>query len=133
MSLGAELLNLCGIRYRSLIVPLRRIFQGSEGHGFPAKCCPPFHNAKAAGSVCTGSAATGFAGHRWSYSYSITLSARTSTDSGILMSSALAVAPLITSSNLVGCSTGKSAGSAPFNILSTNVAALRNNTERSTP
>ena len=50
-----------------------------------------------------------------------------------VMPSAFAVLRLITSSNLVGCSTGKSAGLAPFNILSTNVAALRNNTEISAP
>ena len=38
--------------------------------------------------------------------------------------SALAVLRLITSSNFVGCSTGRSAGLAPFRILST-YAALR--------
>src|SRR5450759_2069024 len=64
---------------------------------------------------------------------SITSSARASSVGGILIPSALAVLRLMTSSNLVGCSTGKSAGLAPFNILSTNVAALRNNNEISTP
>jgi hypothetical protein len=38
---------------------------------------------------------------------------------------AFAVLRLITSSNLVGCSTGRSAGFAPFGILSTYVAARR--------
>jgi hypothetical protein len=40
-------------------------------------------------------------------------------DGGIVRPSALAVFRLMTSSNLVGCSTGKSAGFAPFKILST--------------
>src|SRR5215470_11040187 len=55
--------------------------------------------------------------------HSITSSARASTVVGMSMPSALAVLRLITSSNLVGCSTGRSAGS-PFRILST-YAALR--------
>src|SRR5882724_167028 len=53
----------------------------------------------------------------------ITLSARNSTDCGIVRLSAFAVLRLMTNSNFVGCSTGKSAGLAPFNILSTYVAA----------
>ena len=51
-------------------------------------------------------------------------SARRSIDWGIVSPSALAVFRLITNSNLVGCSTGRSAGLAPFRILST-YAALR--------
>src|SRR5262245_45217628 len=46
-------------------------------------------------------------------------SARPSTDGGIVRPSALAVLRLITSSYFVGCSTGRSAGLAPFRILST--------------
>src|SRR3989442_8121334 len=46
--------------------------------------------------------------------HSITWSARESTDCGIVRPSAFAVLRLITSSNLVGCSTGRSAGFAPF-------------------
>jgi hypothetical protein len=65
--------------------------------------------------------------------YSITLSARASSMGGTVRPSALAVLRLRTSSNLVGCSTGKSAGLAPFNILSTNVAARRNKSEISVP
>ena len=49
----------------------------------------------------------------------ITFSARIITTGGIVRPSALAVFRLITSSNLVGCSTGRSAGLAPFRILST--------------
>src|ERR1700719_2628471 len=51
--------------------------------------------------------------------YSITSSARTRNDSGIVKSSAFAVLRLITSWNLVGCSTGRSAGRAPFKMRST--------------
>src|SRR5262249_31797067 len=56
--------------------------------------------------------------------YWITSSARSSSDCGMVSPSALAVLRLITSSNLVRCSTGKSAGLAPRRILSTKVAAL---------
>jgi hypothetical protein len=51
--------------------------------------------------------------------YSITSSAMASTPGGIVRSSALAVLRLITSLNLVGCITGKSAGFAPLRILPT--------------
>ena len=44
---------------------------------------------------------------------------------GAVMPSILAVWWLITSSNFVGCSTGRSAGLAPLRILSTNLAARR--------
>jgi hypothetical protein len=49
----------------------------------------------------------------------ITSSARPSSDGGMVRPSALAVLRLMTSSNFVGCSTGRSAGLAPFRILST--------------
>src|SRR5262249_3877552 len=45
--------------------------------------------------------------------YWITSSARPSSDGGIVRPSALAVLRLMTSSNLIGCSTGRSAGLAP--------------------
>ena len=51
--------------------------------------------------------------------FSITWSARASTDGGIVRPRALAVLRLMTSSNFVGCSTGRSAGLAPLRILST--------------
>ncbi len=51
--------------------------------------------------------------------HSITSSARPSSDRGIVRPRALAVLRLITSSNLVGCSTGRSPGLAPLRILST--------------
>src|SRR5262249_20100535 len=57
--------------------------------------------------------------------HSITSSARSSNDSGIVTPRALAVVRLTTRSNLVGCSTGMSAGFAPRRILSTKSAARR--------
>src|SRR5262249_40958998 len=57
--------------------------------------------------------------------YSITSSAATSSDGGIVRPSALAVLRLITNSNLVGCSIGRSSGLAPLSSLSTWLAARR--------
>src|SRR5262245_38365969 len=51
--------------------------------------------------------------------HSITSSARASSVGGILRLSALAVLRLMTSSNLIGCWTGSSAGFAPLRILPT--------------
>src|SRR5882757_5300478 len=50
--------------------------------------------------------------------YSNTSSARASSDGEMSIPRALAVLRFTTSSNLVGCSTGKSAGFAPLKILS---------------
>ena len=55
----------------------------------------------------------------------ITLSARASTLGGIVRPICFAVLRLITSSNLVGCSTGRSPGLAPLRMRSTYVAARR--------
>jgi hypothetical protein len=52
----------------------------------------------------------------------MTWSARSRNDCGIVNPSAFAVFRLTTRSNLVGCSTGISAGLAPLRILSTNYA-----------
>src|SRR5262249_13645377 len=51
--------------------------------------------------------------------YWITWSGRCKTDGGIVSPMAFAVLRLTTSSNSVGCSTGRSAGFAPFRILLT--------------
>src|SRR5580765_6448955 len=51
--------------------------------------------------------------------YRITLSALASTLGGIVRPICFAAFRLMTNSNLVACCTGKSAGLAPFNILST--------------
>src|SRR5947209_11547730 len=48
--------------------------------------------------------------------HSMTSSARASSDGGTVSPSALAVLRLITSSNLVGCCTGKSAGLSPLRM-----------------
>src|SRR5215831_19852352 len=65
--------------------------------------------------------------------HSITSSARASTLAGTLRPSALAVVRLMTRSNLVGCSTGMSAGFAPRRTLSTRSAARRNRSGRFAP
>src|SRR5262249_59496485 len=49
--------------------------------------------------------------------YRMISSARTNSDCGIVRPSALAVLRLITNSNLVGCSTGRSAGFGPLLIF----------------
>src|SRR5262244_4652423 len=57
--------------------------------------------------------------------HSIASSARSRSASGTFKPSTLAVVRLMTKSNLVGCSTGMSAGFAPRKILSTISAARR--------
>jgi len=57
--------------------------------------------------------------------YSITSSARESSAGGTVRPIAFAVLRLMTRSNIVGCSMGRSAGCAPFKILSTSEAARR--------
>src|SRR6516225_5712543 len=54
----------------------------------------------------------------FAWPHSITSSARCCKNKGTSRPSALAVLRLTTSSNLVGCSTGRSAGLAPLRILS---------------
>ncbi len=56
--------------------------------------------------------------------YRITSSARSRSDCGIVNPSAVAVFRLNTSSKLVGCSAGVSAGDAPLSILSVKRAAM---------
>src|SRR4030095_8236815 len=67
------------------------------------------------------------------FHHRITLSALAKTLGGIVNPICLAALRLITSSNFVGCSTGISAGLAPFRILSTWVAARRNRSSMLTP
>src|SRR5215204_6460525 len=57
--------------------------------------------------------------------HSITSSARARSVGGIVRASVAAVLRLITSSNSVGCWTGRSAGFAPFKMRWTYIAALR--------
>jgi hypothetical protein len=92
---------------------------------------PP--NLKAAGARCKWPSSRRGAEHRSTAEqrdelappHSITSSARASSVGGISTPSALAVLRLITNSNLVGCSIGRSAGLAPLRILSTYPAARR--------
>src|SRR5262249_11868506 len=65
--------------------------------------------------------------------HSMTSSARSRIAAGIFRPSVLAVFRLTTSWNRVGCCMGKSAGLAPFRILSTYPAASRNCSETSRP
>jgi hypothetical protein len=65
--------------------------------------------------------------------HSMTSSASASSIGGISRPSALAALRLITISNLVGCSTGRSAGLVPFKILITYVAARRYKSRWLTP
>ncbi len=67
----------------------------------------------------------GWAGHDGSPYYSITRSARTRIDCGILIPCSRAALRLTTSSNFTGCWTGRAAGFAPLRILSTYSAARR--------
>src|ERR1700751_1358713 len=65
--------------------------------------------------------------------YSITSSARARSEGGTSRPSALAVLRLITSSNLVGCWTGRSEGLSPLRILSTKYAARYQRSGKFTP
>src|SRR5215470_3573246 len=69
----------------------------------------------------------------WVASYLMTLSALASTFGGIVRPTCLAAFRLMMNSNFVGCSTGRSAGLAPFKILSTYVAARRSKSYWFTP
>jgi hypothetical protein len=84
----------------------------------------PESGHRALQSACLFRATSGLM-HRSKQLYSITSSARESSVGGTVRRSAFAVFKLITNSNLVGCSTGRSAGFAPLKILSTKTAARR--------
>jgi hypothetical protein len=64
--------------------------------------------------------------------YSITSFAKTSSVGGTVTPMACAVLTLMTSSNLLGCSIGMSAGFAPLSILSIKTAERRNRSASST-
>jgi hypothetical protein len=65
--------------------------------------------------------------------HSITSSARASSVGGTSRPGAFAVVMFMTRSNLVACSTGRSAGFAPRRILSTKSAARRNKSGKFAP
>src|SRR5262245_30028812 len=69
--------------------------------------------------VCSALANVGYGPKADIVAHSIISSARACIDGGTLRPSAFAVVRLMINSNLVGCSTGRSAGLAPRRILST--------------
>ena len=75
-------------------------------------------------SVCPPCANSGLMHRSKTDCYSITSSARSRNNSGIAKPRTLAAIRLTTSSNLVGCSTGRSAGFAPLENLVDNIACL---------
>src|SRR5207248_1187110 len=79
----------------------------------------PKSGQRQAASTCPFRAKNGLMRRNKLHLYSITSSARASNVGGTVRPSALAVLRLITSSNLVGCSTGRSEGLVPLRILST--------------
>ena len=72
-------------------------------------------------------------GHEFSVLHSSSASARRISPGGISSPSTLAVLRLTTISSLVGCSTGMSAGLAPFKSLAAIVPACRHNWTRLGP
>src|SRR6266700_1027107 len=82
----------------------------------PPGRCPPT-DAPAMGVLPGTPATPPRRGH--AYAYLITSSAWNRSAGGIVRPSALAVLRLMTSSNFMGCSTGRSPGLAPLRILST--------------
>jgi hypothetical protein len=85
--------------------------------GAPSHCLPQgLGQSIVAGQISTLEAAGAMNSRRF---HSITSSAVASSDGGMVRPRSFAVLRLITSSNLVGCSMGKSPGFAPLRILST--------------
>jgi hypothetical protein len=84
-------------------------------------------------TACYGVVQSSILHHPFSSPHLITLSALASTFGGIVRPICFAAFRLIISSNFIGCSTGKSAGLAPFRILSTYVAARRSKSLKFTP
>ena len=104
--------------------------------GFPAKdhvCFTPESGHVQCKSRCPLSANSGLMQcSNWDR-YSITSSVIRRNSRVIVSPSSFAVFKLMTSSNLVGCSTGSSEGLAPLRILSTNGAAARNKSAKFAP
>ena len=92
---------------------LSRVALGQTLQGVCRETGPEFRFGSKAGLIPTADSRSA------NQPYSITSSAIASRDGGMSMPSALAAFKLMVSSNLVGCSTGRSAGTAPLKILST--------------
>lgn len=101
-------------RHSRLLAPCRNAPAGHPPDRQDVPCPPPTQRRPRSSEHPVGRGQVRAPIDQW-----ITSSARTSTVCGIVRPSALAVFRLITSSNLFGCSTGRSAGLAPLRILST--------------
>ena len=93
----------------------------------------PMNRRRYRASACLECAKNGLMRHNKLHLYSITSSAPASSVGGTVRPSALAALRLMTSSNLVGCWTGKSAGWAPLRILCTYVAVCRDKSGKFAP
>jgi len=118
--------NTATRRRASCILIADLLISYGEGSTSPARCggCGG-HGRRRAESTERIQQPHGGVGRVGRARYSMIWSARASTDGGIVSASAFAVLALITSSNFVGCSTGRSAGLAPLRILSTKAADRR--------
>ena len=108
---GGELLTVESLGTPEALGPLQEAFR--ERHALQCGFCTAGILIQLTCSMVPPPLFPGTENHR------ISSSARSSTDCGIVRPRAFAVLRLITSSNLVGCSTGRSAGLAPSRILST--------------
>jgi hypothetical protein len=99
--------------------------QDNHRCGLLKVCFPPHRDRIADAVLCRLRAISGLMHCSKSHPYSMTSSARNRRASGIVRPIALAVLRLMTSSNLVGCSTGISAGFAPLRTRSTISAPRR--------
>src|ERR1700704_298119 len=99
------------------------MISGQQWHGRVARSAAEVTNDRHRGALCASTERpdnrrAADCGYKIAASHSITSSARARIDGGIASPSALAVLRLTISSNLVGCSIGKSPGFAPLRILS---------------
>ncbi len=94
-----------------------RILKGTKPGDIPVE--QPTASIRVYGASPVFRSDTGGSEARASALYSMIWSARSKSVCGIVRPSAFAVFMLMTSSNFVGCSTGRSAGLAPLRILAT--------------
>ena len=97
------------LRTKSAVVSAEQGSAETAGNGkaFAASVAGSRRGPAIAGTACQSLAAP----------YSITSSARDRIDGGMVRPSAFAVLRLMTNSNVVGCTTGRSAGLAPLRIF----------------
>src|SRR5262245_61513490 len=118
LNAGGEPRPMAGARHewRLLGVGSTAMLGWRRSGGLPGGCPPPRHAVTLVGLPDT---PTTPPRPYPAPAYLMTSSACKRTDAGIVRPRALAVLRLMISSNFVGCSTGRSAGLAPFRILST--------------